>query len=100
MPSGPAISQRPRAARELGVEQEERQAGEMIAVEMRDQDDVDVLARNAEALQRDQRRRAAVDQEIGALARDVKAGVEAPAGAQRIAAADELQLHVSASASS
>ena len=69
---------------------------------MRDQDDVDRLAGDAKMLQRDERRRAAVDQEVGGFARDVKAGVETPARSQRIAAADELHLHgdINASASS
>ncbi len=36
--------QRAGAAGELGVEQQERQAGEMIAMKMRDQNQVDVVA--------------------------------------------------------
>jgi hypothetical protein len=36
----------------------------MIAVEMRDQNEIDILARDAEPLQGQQRRGAAVDQEI------------------------------------
>ena len=81
------------AARELRVEQQKRQSGEMIAVEMRDQDEVDIVARDAEPLQRRQRRGAAIDQEIDALAGDMKAGVGPAAGTERVAAADKLQLH-------
>ncbi len=90
---GSGDHQRPAPAGELRVEQQERQAGEMIAVEMRDQDQVDFVARDAEPLQRRQRRGAAIDQEIDARAGDVKAGVGPAAGAERVAAADKSQLH-------
>ena len=66
---GPGDDERTGAARELRVEQEEGQAGEMIAVKMGDQDQVDVVARDAEPLQRRQRRGAAIDQEIDAVRR-------------------------------
>ena len=39
--------QRPAAPRELRVEQEERQAAEMIAMKVSDQDEVDTFARDA-----------------------------------------------------
>jgi len=55
----------------------------MIAMEMRDQDEVDVVARNAQPLQRRQRRRAAIDQEIDAVAGDVKTAVAPAAGPGR-----------------
>ena len=65
----------------------------MIAVEMRDQDEVDIVARDAEPLQRRQRGGAAIDQEIDAFAGDMKTGVRSAAGTERIAAADKSQLH-------
>ena len=65
----------------------------MVAMEMRDQDQVDAVARYAEALQRGQRRRAAIDQEIDGGARDMEAGIEPAAGPERVAAADKSQLH-------
>src|SRR5581483_7956165 len=74
-------------------EQEERQAGEVIAVEMRDQDEIDRVALDAEAFQCRQRRGAAIDQKVDGSARDVKAGVLPAAGTERVAATDELQLH-------
>jgi hypothetical protein len=80
-------------ARELGIEQEEGQAGEMIAVEMRNQDQLDVVALDLEPLHCRQRRGAAVDQQIGALSGEMKAGVVAAARAERVTAADEPQLH-------
>jgi hypothetical protein len=52
---GAGDDQWPFTASELGVEQEEGQASEVIAVKVRDQDDVDALASDAEALQRQQR---------------------------------------------
>src|SRR6266566_8242149 len=75
------------APRELRVEQQKRQSAEMVTVEMRDQDEVDILARDIEPLQGRQRRRAAIDQEIDAAAGDMKAGVETAAGTERVAAA-------------
>src|SRR5436305_15066071 len=65
----------------------------MIAVEMRDQDEVDIVSDDAEPFQRRQRRGAAIDQEIDVAAGDVKTGVVAATGTQRVAAADKLQLH-------
>jgi hypothetical protein len=43
---------------------------------MRDQDQVDLVARDAEPLQGHQRRRAAIDQHVDPLAGQVEAGVE------------------------
>jgi hypothetical protein len=68
--------QRPRPPRELRVEQEEGQAGEMIAVEMGDEDEIDLVAIDLQPLQRRQGLRAAIDQEIRRAPRDVEAGVE------------------------
>ncbi len=68
-PFRPGDHQRPGAARELRVEQQKRQAGEMIAVKMRDQNEVDIVARDTLLLQRRQRRGAAIDQEIDVFAR-------------------------------
>src|SRR5437773_11923575 len=65
----------------------------MVAMEMRNEDQVDRLARDVEALERRQRGGAAIDQKIDRRARDVEAGVLPAARAERVAAADELQLH-------
>jgi hypothetical protein len=86
--------QRTGPPRELRIEQKEWQAGEMIAVERRDQDQLDIVANDAKPLQGRQRGGAAIDQEIGGIARDAKAGILPAAGAERIAAADKLQLHL------
>jgi hypothetical protein len=90
---GPGNHQRAGAARELGVEQQKRQSGEMIAMKMRDQNEIDLVARDTEPLQRRQRGGAAIDQEIDVAAGDVKAGVISAARTQRVAAADKSQLH-------
>jgi hypothetical protein len=60
---------------------------------MRNQNKVDIVPRDGKPLQRRQRRRAAIDQEIDALAGDMKAGVIPAAGTESIAAADKSQLH-------
>src|ERR1022692_4029679 len=65
----------------------------MIAVEMRNQNEIDIGARDTMPLQRRQRRCAAIDQEIDALAGDMKAGVEPAARTQCVAATDKSQLH-------
>ena len=43
----PGDDERPGPPRELRVEQEERQSAKMVAVEVRDQDEIDGVARNA-----------------------------------------------------
>ena len=90
---GSRDNQRTRPTRELRIEQQKRQTRKVIAVEMRDQDEVDRIGRDGEPLQRRQRGCAAIDQEIDVLAGDMEAGVEPATGAERIAAADKLQLH-------
>src|SRR3981189_1718231 len=90
---GASDNKRTRPAGELGIEQQKRQAPEMIAVEMRDQDEVDSIASDGQPLQRRQRGCAAIDQEIDALAGNMKAGVEPATRAESVAAADKLQLH-------
>jgi hypothetical protein len=55
----------------------------MIAVKMRDQNEVNIVARDTLPLQRRQRRGAAIDQEIDVFAGDMEAGVEPAAGAKR-----------------
>ncbi|MGY3295093.1 hypothetical protein ACVW0I_000854 [Bradyrhizobium sp. LM6.11] len=77
----------------MRVEQDKRQPGKMVAVEMRDQDEIDIVAVDLESLQRRQSRRAAIDQEVDLAPRDVEAGVEPAAGSEGVAAADKAQLH-------
>src|SRR6185437_3519776 len=89
----PRDDKRTAAARELGIEQEEGQAGEMIAVKVGDEDQLDVVAHDTVALQRRQRRGAAIDQDIDRRSRDMKAGVLPAAGAEGVAAADKVHLH-------
>src|SRR5665647_3900765 len=60
---------------------------------MRDQDEIDVVADDTQPLQGRQRGGAAIDQEIDALASDVKAGVVPSARTERVTAADKSYLH-------
>src|SRR5208282_3321300 len=55
--------------------------------------DVDVVAIDPKLVHRDQRGRAAIDQRVDALSYEMEAGIESPARAEGIAAADELQIH-------
>jgi hypothetical protein len=49
---------------------------------------------DGELVQGNQRSRPAIDQRVDAGSHEMKAGIEPSAGAERIAAADELQVHV------
>src|SRR5262249_43483804 len=49
---------------------------------------------DAQSLHRDQRGGTAIDKKIQISRHDLKAGVEAPTGPERIAAADELKMHI------
>jgi hypothetical protein len=61
----------------------------MIAVKMRNQNKVNIVARDTLPLQGRQRRGAAIDQEIDLAAGDVEAGVGPAARAERVATADK-----------
>jgi hypothetical protein len=76
---------------ELGVEHEKRDAAEMVGMKMRDQDGVDRFGVDGQAVERNERGRAAIDQHIHIAPDQMKAGVEPPAGAEGIPAAEELQ---------
>jgi hypothetical protein len=56
--------ERARAPRELAVEDQERDAAEVIAVQMREDHRVDCRRIDTEAAHRDQRRRAAVHEDL------------------------------------
>src|SRR5229473_5480211 len=79
---------------ELGVEDEERHPAAMVGVVVSEDDQVDCITIDAEALHRNQRRGAAIDKKIQLSGHHVKAGIEAPPGPERIAAADELKMHI------
>ena len=77
-----------------GMQHPPDEAAEMIAVQVRNQDGADCPGIKACALMADQRRGAAVDQERASTLRfDMQAGLQAPAGAERIAAANNGQFH-------
>src|SRR5215468_9748027 len=79
---------------ELGVEDEERNPTAMVGVVVSEDDQVDRIAVNAETLHRDKRRGAAIDKEVQFSGHHMKAGVKSPSGSERIAAADELKVHI------
>lgn len=86
--------ERPCAPRdELGVQDEEGQAAEVIAVEVADEDGLDVVRIDVEAAHRDERRRAAVEQDGAGCGSDEDARLEPPAAAEGVAAAKELHRH-------
>src|SRR5581483_4714894 len=85
--------ERASAARELGIKQEERQTGKVIAMKMGDEDQLDVIADDFVVLQRRQRRGTAIDQEVDRVSRDMKTGVGPAARAEGVATADKSQLH-------
>ena len=96
----PGDGQRFRSLRnELRVEHKKRNAGEMVAMEMREQDELDGIAVDAALLERHQRGGAAIDQGIGVRAVEMEAGIEPSAGPEGVARADELQPHVNSNGS-
>ena len=62
--------------KELGVEQEERECAEMVAVQMRKHDAVDVIGIEAMRLERNQRRGSAIDKKRAFRRLDEKTRVE------------------------
>ena len=83
------MSGRSRARKILRVDQDERNAAEVIAVQMGQHDRVDRVRIDIARAQRDMGRRAAIDQDGLSRRRKMEAGVEAPAGAERVAGADD-----------
>ena len=65
----------------------------MVAVQVRQHDSVERIEIDGRALQRHQRRRAAVDEEAAVGAAHQEAGIEPAAAAEGVTAADEGQLH-------
>ena len=60
---------------------------------MRNENRLDCIAIDGKLVHGDKGRRAAIDQCVGIFGDEMKAGVEAPPGAEGIAAADELEVH-------
>jgi hypothetical protein len=65
----------------------------VILVEVREENEVDLVAIDRELVHRNQRTRAAIDQRIDISSDQMKARIETSARSECIAAADELQLH-------
>jgi hypothetical protein len=77
----------------LRLEQQKRQAAEMIAVEMAEEHPVDGRGLDAEAAHGDERGGAAVDQEALAAGGHEEAGLQTAAAAERVAAAQHPDRH-------
>jgi hypothetical protein len=77
----------------IGFKNEERHTADMVGVKMGDENGGNGIAVDRQLVHADQRGGAAVDQCIDVLADEMKAGVEPPAGAECVAAADNLQVH-------
>ncbi|OLE38913.1 MAG: hypothetical protein AUG00_04070 [Candidatus Rokubacteria bacterium 13_1_20CM_2_70_7] len=85
--------ERTRSPPELPVEDQEGQAAEMVAVQMREHDPLDGVRIEAGALHGDERRSAAVDQDAPAVsAAQVQTGLEPPATAERVTRSKKLKL--------
>ncbi|AGP55671.1 hypothetical protein M271_20635 [Streptomyces rapamycinicus NRRL 5491] len=84
------------AAPELPVEDEERQTAEVVTVQMGDQGRVDVVGFDPLPAHRRQAGRATVHQDVGRAGRvggHRQAGLEPPAGAERVTAAHDRHPH-------
>src|SRR5262249_162832 len=86
----PRDAERLRPPAELAIENKERQAAEMIAMQMADDDQIDRVRIDAIALHADERGGAAIDQELRLARIDMKAGLQPAPGTEGIAATDEL----------
>src|SRR4051794_1726445 len=65
----------------------------MVAVQVRQRDDIDRVRINPEPLQRHERSGPEIQRKPGATAVDQEAGVVAPARAERVPASDDRQAH-------
>src|SRR5262249_7241794 len=79
----------------LSVEDQERQASEVIAVEMGQHDGVEVERVDAETPQRNERGRTAVEQDAARAGLDEDAGLESATTAEGVARSDEGDAHAS-----
>jgi hypothetical protein len=88
----PEDGQVPLAAAELAVQHQERQSAEVVAVQVGQHDGADAVRVDPLAAQRGEAGRAAVDEGVRRVA-ERDAGLEAPAGAERVTAADDGHPH-------
>src|SRR5262249_2830740 len=95
----PCDHQRALAPRkELGVHQEEGERAEMVAVQMREHDAVDLVRIETLRLEGDKRGRPAIDEQLAFRCFEKEAGVEPAAGAEGITRSDDRQAHGQADA--
>jgi hypothetical protein len=76
------------------LQQQERQAGEVIAVQVAEEDDIDARGIDGKAAHRDQRRRAAVEQAGGRPAGDQEAALKPTPAPERIATSENPNSHL------
>ncbi len=90
----PHHNQRPRpVANILGIEQEPREPAEVIPMQMRDKDCVHLVEADPQLAHADQSGGAAVDEEPRRVGADIERSLEAAAGAERVATANNRYLH-------
>ena len=97
-PGGPATTSGFSLRNVLGLQDEERKPSEVIAVEMREQDNVDVGGLDLEPLHRDERGGAAVDEQalsVRLVGAHVDAGLKPPSAAEGVAAPQKPYVHFS-----
>ena len=92
-PAGPAIRSGFVRSGELSVEDQPGQPGEVVAVEMAERNEPDRVRVDARSSDRDERGRAAVEQHRLGATVQVEAGLKAPATGERVAGAEERELH-------
>ena len=75
------------------MEDQERNAAEVVAVQMGEDHRIDRSRIDAEVAHRDQRRGAAIDEDLSLTRLEVNARLEAPAAAERVSRAEKADLH-------
>jgi hypothetical protein len=91
----PSDQQAARATRKLSVEHEERDAPEVISVEVRDEDRVNVFGIDACSLECDQRRSSAVDETAGGFGLQENASLKAVPASECVTTSEESHSHQS-----
>ena len=97
-PGGPATTSGFSLRNVLGLQDEERKPSEVIAVEVRQQDNIDVRGLDLEPLHRDERGGAAVDEQalsVRLIGAHVDAGLEPPSAAEGVVAPQKPYVHFS-----
>src|SRR5713101_7473003 len=81
------------AAQEMAVHHQENDTAEMVAMQMAEQDALDSIGIDTSCLKGRERGGAAIEQQITSQCLDAEAGIEAAAGTERVARADDGYFH-------